>query len=108
MEREASVTGDEGLRQEAADILEQPVEAPVVSVQSLNPKVQGITYRDNWKAHPTIDVRALAAAVADGSAPIAFLTPNITAINQFAKATQGVQPVSGIKFWNDRQVVARA
>ena len=97
----------EEMRQEAADILEQPIEAPVVSVAKMMPKVQGVTYRDQWKAHPEINVRQLAAAVASGAVPATFLTPNLTAINQFARATQGAQPVAGVKFYNDRQIAAR-
>lgn len=97
----------EEMRQEAADILAQPIDAPVVSVAKLMPKVQGVTYRDQWKAHPEIDVRQLAAAVASGAVPATFLLPNLTAINQFARATQGAQPVAGVKFWNDRIVAAR-
>lgn len=97
----------EEMRQEAADILAQPIEAPVVSVNRFVPKVQGVVYRDNWKAHPEINVRQLAAAVASGAVPPTFLTPNLTAINQFARATQGAQPVAGVKFFNDRQIAAR-
>jgi hypothetical protein len=107
MELEAEATGDEALRQEAVDILEQPIEAPTVFVQKAIPKVQGVTYRDNWKAHPAINVKALAAAVAAGTVPVTFLTPNLTAINQFARATQGAQSVAGVKFFNDRQIAAR-
>jgi hypothetical protein len=107
LELEATATGDEGLRQEAMDILSQPIEAPVVSVATSVPKVQGVSYLDNWKAHPDVDVRALAGAVASGGVPAAFLTPNLVAINQFAKATQGTEPVPGVRFFNDRLVVAR-
>lgn len=107
LEREAHASGDAGMLQEAFDIIDEPVVAPVVSVATLMPKVQGVTYRDQWKAHPEIDVRALAAAVANGSVSPTFLTPNMTAINQFARATQGLQPVAGVKFWNDRQIAAR-
>lgn len=107
MEREAVATGDAAMLQEAHDILDQPTEAPIVHVQPTMPKVQGVTYRDQWKAHPDIDVKKLAAAVAAGTASPTFLTPNLTAINQFARATQGAQPVPGIKFYNDRIVAAR-
>lgn len=107
LETEAAKTGDEAMRQEAEDILSQPIEAPAVSVAKMVPKVQGVSYRDNWKAHPTIDIKALAGAVAAGVVPVAFLTPNLTAINAFARATQGAQPVAGVRFFNDRQVVAR-
>jgi len=108
MEKEALATGNAELLQEAADILKQPIDAPLVSVATTMPRVQGITYRDNWKAHPDIDIKALAAAVASGAAPVTFLTPNVTAINQFAKATHGAQDVAGIRWFNDRQIAARA
>jgi hypothetical protein len=107
METEALATGNVGLMAEAESILAQPIDAPVVSVERTVPKVQGVTYRDNWKAHPEIDVKALAAAVANGSAPVTFLTVNMTAINQFARATQGAQAVPGVRWFNDRQIAAR-
>ncbi len=107
LEAEANATGDQGMLQEAQDILAQPIEAPVVSVSSQVPKVQGVSYRDNWKAHPDIDVKALAAAVGSGEAPESFLEPNLTKINQFAKAWEGTKPVPGVRFFNDRTVAAR-
>lgn len=107
LELEAAVTGDSEMRAEALAILDQPIDAPVVVVQTSMPKVQGITYRDQWKCHPEIDIKALAAAVASGAVPVTFLLPNLTAINQFARATQGVQPVPGVRFYNDRQIAAR-
>jgi hypothetical protein len=107
MERDAILAGDTEMLQEAHDILDQPIEAPMVSVAKLMPKVQGVTYRDQWKAHPEVDVQALAAAVASGAVPVTFLIPNLTAINQFARATQGTQPVAGVKFFNDRLIAAR-
>jgi glycine/D-amino acid oxidase-like deaminating enzyme len=107
METEARQTGNVEMLAEAIDILEQPIEAPVVSVAKSVPKVQGVTYRDNWKAHPTVNVKALAAAVAAGKVPETFITVNMTAINQFARATHGAQPVPGVKFFNDRQIAAR-
>ncbi len=107
LETAAHATGDAEMLAEAAAILEQPIEAPAVVVRSTVPKVQGISYRDNWTVHPDINVRALAAAVANGTAPSTFLLPNMTAIRQWAKATQGGQTVPGIKVVNDRQIAAR-
>ena len=107
MEATAIATGDAEMLAEAAAILEQPIDAPVVVVKPMMPKVQGVTYRDNWKAAPEVDVKALAAAVAAGQAPIAFLSVNFTALNNFARATKGLQPVAGVKFFNDRQIAAR-
>jgi len=107
MESEAIATGDDGLLQEAKDILDQPIEAPVVTVTSFMPAVRGVSYRDHWKAKAHIDLKALAAAVTSGQAPVTFLLPNTTAINAFARATQGTQTVAGVEFYNDRQIITR-
>lgn len=105
LERDAH--GDAGMLQEAADLLAQPIDTPVVSVATSMPKVQGVVYRDQWKAHQDIDVKALAAAVAAGTAPVTFLIPNLSALNNYARATQGAQPVPGVKWFNDRTIAAR-
>lgn len=107
LEREAQATGNAEMLQEAHDILSQPMDTPVVSVASLMPKVDGITYRDAWKIHADIDVPALAGAVASRSVPMTFVTPNVVALNAFARATQGTQPVPGVRFVNDRQIAVK-
>jgi hypothetical protein len=107
LEREATLTGDTEMQAEAEALLAQPIEAPAVEVRRAVPKVQGIVYRDNWRAHTDIDIKALAGAVAAGKAPVSFLTPNLSAINQWARATQGGQDIPGLKVINDRQIAAR-
>ena len=108
MELEAAATGDEDLRQEAEAILAQPIDTPVVSVEKTVPNVAGVTYRSTWKAHPDVDVPALAAAVATGEVSSTFLDPNMVKLNQFARATQGTQAIAGVKFYEDRQIAAKA
>lgn len=107
LEAEAVAIGDVEMLAEAESLIAQPVDTPAVYVPSAMPKVQGITYRDNWKAHPSIDVQALAGAVARGEAPVSFLLPNTTAINQWARATKGGASIAGIRVINDRQIAAR-
>lgn len=107
LELEATAVGDAAMLQEAHDILDEPTIAPVVSVGKLTPKVQGIVYRDNWRAHNDVDVKQLARAVAEGRVPVTFLTVNITALNNFARATKGLVAVDGVEFFNDRQIAAR-
>lgn len=107
LEAEAVATGDTEMLAEAENLLAQPVDTPAVYVPSAMPKVQGITYRDNWTVHPRIDVQALAGAVARGEAPTSFLAPNMTAIRQWARATKGGQSIAGLRVINDRVVAAR-
>src|SRR3990167_2714740 len=49
------------------------------------PKVEGLTYRETWAATVT-DKLTLIKAVADGKAPLAFVEPNYTVLNQAARA----------------------
>jgi hypothetical protein len=107
LELTASQTGDLEMRTEAEAILAQPIEAPVVSVKSFVPKVQGITYRDNWTVHPQVNVKALASAVAKGDVPATFLLPNMVALRQWARATQGSRMIPGVSVMNDRQIAAK-
>jgi hypothetical protein len=107
LELHANRTGDVEMLEEAEAILAQPIDAPPVVVKASQPKVQGITYRDNWTVHPDVNVRVLAAAVAKGDAPVTFLVPNMTALRQWAKATQGSQSMPGVQVINDRQIAAR-
>lgn len=105
MEMEANTLGDAEMLQEARELFAQP-NTPVVTVEKSTPKVEGITYRDNWKAADDVDVKALAAAVAAG-APTTFITANMSALNAFARATKGTATVDGVRFFNDRQIAAR-
>jgi hypothetical protein len=107
LELEATRTGDAEMQAEADSILAQPVDVPAVLVKSSVPKVQGIVYRDNWTVHPSVDVKALAAAVAKGEAPANLLQPNMVALRAWAKATQGGQALPGVRVVNDRQIAAR-
>ena len=107
LEMEGTATGDAEMLQEAQDILSQPIDTPVVQVAKLMPKVEGVSYRDNWKAADAINVKELAAAVAAGIAPVMFLSPNLTALNRFIHDDKGATPIPGVKVFNDRIVSGR-
>jgi hypothetical protein len=106
LEREAAALNDPSLLYEAEALLEQPIVAPLVTLPSTTPKVAGVTYRESWKADPAVDVKALAAAVASGAAPVTLLLPNLPALNQLARATKGTHPVPGVRFVRERLVAA--
>lgn len=56
-----------------------------VKVNSIVPKVAGISYRENWNADVT-DLLALVKAVADGKAPLAYLQANTVALGAAARS----------------------
>jgi len=62
--------------------------------------VAGTSYVDNWKGK-VVDMPALIKAVLAEKAPPDFIMLNESAVNKFAKATNGKVPVVGIEFYND-------
>lgn len=69
-------------------------------------KAVGQSIKENWKADVT-DLRSLVKAVADGRAPLNFLTPDMTVINRQAKATKDSMKFDGIKFYVEKVMAVR-
>lgn len=72
----------------------------------LTPKVDGISYRDNWKGEG-FDLIATIKAISEGKAPISIVRFDDIAINQLAKSTKGTIDYPGIKFYNDQIIATR-
>lgn len=70
---------------EAAEaVLEQPVYAPVVTPSYAPARVSGQVSRMGYSA-TVVDLKALVKAVADGSAPLACIVPDMSYINAKAR-----------------------
>ena len=68
-----------------------------VKVNSVVPKIAGISFRETWSAEVT-DLRALVKAVAEGKAPLAYLQANSIAINQAARSLKTeLNTIPGLK-----------
>lgn len=105
LEREGHATNDPELLYEANELIERPVLAPVVSIARSTPKVAGIVYRETWKAECS-DVKLLIAAAAKDPRWASLLQPNVTAINQMARALKSEFDVPGIRVWQHKDVAA--
>lgn len=70
----------------------------------LVPKIDGISYRDNWKGEG-VDLRTAINAISSGKAPISIVKFDEVAINQLAKSTKGTVDYPGIKIFN-KQIIA--
>ncbi len=91
----------------AEAILEAPITAAPVKVETAAPKIAGVSYRDNWKAEGQ-DIKATIKAAAEGNPlAIAALTWNTTGIGGSAKALKAEYQVPGIKVWNERVLIDR-
>lgn len=87
---------------EAYAAFDQPIQTQGISVPSLRPKVDGIVYKDNWKARQQVDLKKLAAGVASGKYPTSYISANFTALNAKARSCAGTEAVDGVTFYNDR------
>lgn len=95
---EAHAAEAAGDKEEAQAIIEQPVQAPVVVVKSTTPKLEGVSFRDNWTFQIT-DEKAI---------PREYLMVNEQAIRAVVKAMKGGTNIPGIRAYNDRVVSGRA
>ena len=84
----------------AAEQREIKADSVVAAVaQSNTVKVAGQSVSENWVAEIT-DLSALVKAIADGRAPIIFVTADMTALNKQAKAVKNTLAYPGVKFVN--------
>jgi hypothetical protein len=107
LEREAVATHDDGLLQEAHELIERPIVAPPVSVARTVPKVSGVVHRENWSARVT-SVAALIKFVAAHPEHQNLLTPNQAALNQLARAMKSNLRIDGVQAINTPTVAAGA
>lgn len=84
----------EALHAQAASVV-----APIVQIET--PKVAGLTSRDNWRAECT-DLMSLVKAVAEGKAPVAYVTANDQVLGKMAKALKEQFVVPGVRCWPEK------
>jgi hypothetical protein len=120
----------QGDEEGAKEVLANPIQAapvyvPPVRVEAPVEKTEGISKRKNWKAEvpgypeSTTEFEKLVLSVAEGIcelaktgtlggfAPIKVLQPNMTALNQLAKAQEKSFSLPGVRAWNDATEVSR-
>lgn len=102
LESQANATGDESLRAEAEELISAPVATPSISLPSSTPKVAGISYRENWRIDPTVDLKALCAAIGRGEQPTTLVQPNTSALNGLARSLKNQMKVPGVKVVMER------
>jgi hypothetical protein len=72
------------------------VVAPVVHVAPVVPVVAGQSIRKTWKAR-VVDVALV---------PREWMTPNMAALESFAKATKGAVPVAGVEMYEETSLAS--
>lgn len=109
LEREGKGWGDEGLVQEAEQIVEEQIQAPpppVPAVPKATPKVPGISYRTTWSGRlvSLLDLIKHCAAYPEHAH---LLQVNQTALNNMARGMQaGLNKIPGVQAVETRDVTA--
>lgn len=96
------------LEAEKAD--EQKVVALVERAQEIQteaPDLEGISYREHWKAE-VIDIRLLCGAVAAGKAEPDLVAPNMKRLNEIARAMKTAFDVPGCEAIKDKVIQVRS
>lgn len=105
LEREGHATSNDDLLAEAMEMVERPVVAPAVRVQTTVPKVAGIVHRENWSARVT-SLTELIRFVAAHPEHQNLLQVNTTAVNALARAMKGNLKIAGLQAVNTPIVAA--
>jgi len=95
-----------GQKELAKAVLEQPIVVAPIEVKSEPPKVEGVSFRENWKAE-VIDLKALAKYVLSNPSMINLLLPNMPALNSMAKGMKANMSIPGVKVVSERVVSSR-
>jgi DNA repair exonuclease SbcCD ATPase subunit len=98
---------EESGKTEKADELREKAAMTVAPTLAPNvQKVEGLSVRETWSAEVT-DMTALVKAVAEGKAPMNFLTVNTTVLNAQARATKDSLSFPGVKFIATKGLASR-
>lgn len=95
----------EGRLEEAAQVIEEPVYTPAVTLPRIE-QPKGVSYRETWSAQVT-DLKALCRAVVEGRVPEAAITPNMTVLNQQARSLKTSLNWPGVKVVSEKTAALR-
>jgi hypothetical protein len=84
----------------AMEVLNDPTPAPVPIVESNVPKMDGRIFRKAWRAR-VISIQALVKAAAIDPSLLAYLEPNIPALNASARAQKNLMRIPGVESYEE-------
>lgn len=92
----AAAAEEAGDKAEAEEILNTPVEKPLVTVDTETAKVKGVHSRETWSA-TVVDLKKLVKYVAENPAYIGLLQTNQAAVNSMARAQKENLNLPGVR-----------
>lgn len=100
---EAKLLEKQGQKELAAAVRATPVTAQPVTLPDPVPKVQGMTFRDEWKWRFVGNDRATAERLL----PREYMSANETKLNAVARSMKGAVKVPGVQFYCEKVPVRR-
>jgi hypothetical protein len=94
--RQAIEAEQAGEKEEAEQILAEPVYVPPIRVASEIPKSKESHIRETWSCE-VIDLKTLVTAIVANSAPIEAVEPNMTFLNSQARAYKQTLKIPGVR-----------
>lgn len=98
----------QGQKDAAAIVRNTPVTAPVTTLPSAVPTVQGLTFREEWKWQPIGGDTPANRKAAAQLVPREYVKLDDVALNALAKNMKGTVKVPGIEFWSEKVPVRRS
>lgn len=100
--QEALAAEASGEKEEAEEILQEPVHIAPVVVPKVVPKIKGgPSFRVVWAAEVR-DIKALCRAIVEGKASPNLVVPNMAALNKLAVALKDTMNVPGVRAYSRR------
>lgn len=106
LEAEGVAEGDEEKIRAAEELVSEPVETPVVSIEKETPKVAGVSYRETWDLK-VVDLHKLVKHVAEHPDLVNLVQPNTVALRQMARSLKDNMRIPGVKAFAKKTVSAR-
>ena len=100
---EAEAAGDVEL---AEQIIMEPVAVAPVVVPKKTPDVQGVSYRETWKAE-VVDALALVKFVADNPTWAHLITVNTRELNNLARSQKTAMKIPGVRAYAEKSIATR-
>jgi len=92
-----AVLAHESGQEELGDaILEAPAYIPTIVAPKAAVKIEGVSFRDNYKAEVT-DLKALMMAVLEGQVPSNVIEANMSVLNSLARSLKGQLNYPGVR-----------
>lgn len=108
LERESRATGDEALQQAATSLIEAPLPVmPVVVSTPAPPKVDGVSYRDTYRAE-VFNLDALKKASIEIPSFAGLVVPNQSALDGLARSLKTSFDVPGVRLVVEKIAVTRS